>query len=99
MYPEDIGELFNEVPVGTFGELIYQPIKFGERDGQIYVEVHEDIYNRIPNLERAAVSLARRDRLLDRIDMAQLKQAVRERRGVPVMVTRTAGAPAKVASR
>lgn len=88
LYPEDIGTLYASVPVGTFGELLYQPIKFGEREGQIYVEVHEDIYKRIPNLERAAFQLAQRQRVLDRVDAVQLRQAVREKRGIPVAVTR-----------
>jgi L,D-transpeptidase ErfK/SrfK len=89
LYPEDIDALYPAVPVGTFGEIVYQPIKFGERDGRIYVEVHDDIYKRVPNLEREAFVLARRHRLIDRIDAAQLLQAVRSRRGTPVDVTRT----------
>lgn len=87
LYPEDIDELYPSVPVGTFGELVYQPIKFGERDGQIYVEVHDDIYKRLGNLERTAVALARRHRLISRIDTGRLLQAVREKRGVPVIVS------------
>lgn len=97
LYPEDIDALFPAVPVGTFGELVYQPIKFGERDGQIYVEVHDDIYKRVGNLERSAFTLARRHRLTDRIDADQLRQAVREKRGIPVVVSRHA--PRTVATR
>src|SRR5262245_46055953 len=98
LYPEDIGKLYDAVPVGTFGELLYQPIKFGEREGQIYVEVHEDIYKRIPNLERAAVQLAQRHHFLNRIDAAQLRQAVRDKRGMPIAITR-GGATRQVATR
>jgi L,D-transpeptidase ErfK/SrfK len=87
LYPEDIGELYSAVPVGTLGELIYQPVKFGKADAQIYVEVHDDIYKRIPNLEREAFALARRGRLLDRIDAVRLRQAVRDKQGVPVVVS------------
>ena len=90
LYPEDISELYGAVSVGTLGELVYQPIKFGESNGQVYVEVHDDIYKRIPNLEQAAFALARRHRVIDRIDANQLRQAVRERRGMPVIVSRTA---------
>jgi L,D-transpeptidase ErfK/SrfK len=88
LYPEDIGELYRAVPLGASGELVYQPIKFGERDGRIYVEVHDDIYKRMGNLERTAFALARRQKLIDRIDPKQLRQAVRERRGAPIDVTR-----------
>ena len=88
LYPEDISELYRLVRRGAVGELVYQPIKFGESDGQIYVEVHEDLYKRIPNLQREARALARRAGLTNRIDFARLRQAVEEKRGVPVVVTR-----------
>jgi L,D-transpeptidase ErfK/SrfK len=87
LYPEDIGDLFRMVRVGTAGQLLYQPIKLGESAGDIYVEVHEDLYRRVPNLERAALNLAREARVIDRIDTDLLRQAVREKRGVPVVVT------------
>lgn len=90
MYPEDIGELFRLVRPGMVGELVYEPIKFGERDGQVFVEVHDDIYRRVPNSQRAALDLARQARLLGRIDSERLRVAVRERRGIPVDVTRGA---------
>lgn len=88
MYPEDIGALYDVVRVGTFGELLYQPIKFGERDGRVYVEVHDDIYKRVGNLERSAFRLAQREKLNHRIDAVRLREAVRDKRGVPVDVTR-----------
>jgi L,D-transpeptidase ErfK/SrfK len=87
LYPEDLGKLFRLVQRGTIGELIYQPIKFGESDGQIYVEVHDDPYHRIHNFQREAFKLARQARLTDRIDAELLRQAVRERRGIPTAVT------------
>lgn len=93
MYPEDIGSLYESVRVGTFGELVYQPIKFGERDDRIYVEVHDDIYKRIGNLERSAFQLAHQQRLSDRIDAVRLREAVREKRGVPIDVTRDRSNP------
>ena len=88
LYPEDISDLYTKVHVGTGGQLLYQPIKLGESGGEIYAEVHDDIYRRVPNLERAALNLARETKLMDRIDVDLLRQAVREKRGVPVVVTR-----------
>ena len=91
LYPEDIGELFRLVHPGTVGELVYEPIKFGESDGHIYVEVHDDLYHRVRDLQREAVRQARQLRLTNRIDTDRLRQAVREKRGVPVNVTRRLG--------
>ena len=44
LYNEDIAILFREVQVGTPGEFLYQPVKIGERNGEIFIEVHPDIY-------------------------------------------------------
>ena len=90
LYPEDIGQLFRLVRPGMGGELIYQPIKFGEANGQVYVEVHEDLYRRMGDLQRHALALARQARLINRVDLERLRQAVREQRGVPVVVSRAA---------
>ena len=88
LYPEDIGELFQQVHRGTVGELIYEPIKFGESNGQIYVEVHDDLYRRIRDPQGAALALARQAGLMDHIDPERLREAVREKRGIPIAVTR-----------
>lgn len=40
MYPEDIEQFFNMVPVGTKVNIIDQPIKVGRRSGKVYLEAH-----------------------------------------------------------
>ena len=87
LYPEDIGELYALVKPSMRGELIYEPIKFGEADGRVFAEVHDDVYHRFRDLEREAFRLARAARVSARVDPERLRQAVRERRGVPVDVT------------
>lgn len=99
LYPEDIGELFRKVEVGTNGQLLYQPIKLGEANGEIYVEVHEDIYGRNGKPERAAVDLARKAGVLDRVDIDLLRTAVEEKRGVPVVITKGTTEHARVSQR
>ncbi len=98
LYPEDIGEVFDLVQRGTPGEFVYQPIKLGEEAGRIYVEVHEDVYSRLGNLERAAQRLVREAKLTARVDPERLRAAVRARRGVPVDVTRDAQRTARARS-
>lgn len=41
MYPEDISNLFQHVPVGTTIRVIHEPFKVGQKDGQLYLEAHE----------------------------------------------------------
>ena len=88
LYPEDIGELYESVRIGTPGEILYQPVKLGEDGGRIYVEVHPDIYRRVPNLGRVALEEAGRAGVADRIDLTLLQIAVRAKSGMPVDVTR-----------
>ncbi len=40
LYPEDIAELYDKVPLGTHVEIINQPYKIGELDGVLYLEAH-----------------------------------------------------------
>jgi L,D-transpeptidase ErfK/SrfK len=87
LYPEHISKLFRLVKPGMPGELVYQPVKFGEQGGQIYVEVHRDLYHRIRNLDTYALAQAKRAGIAERIDMKRLHAAVRERSGVPVAIS------------
>jgi L,D-transpeptidase ErfK/SrfK len=88
LYPEDIEQLYPLVRPGMSGELIYRPVKFGEDAGEVYVEVHRDLYGRIPNLQAYAVAEARKAGVSARIEPSRLKAAVKEQRGIPVNVTR-----------
>jgi len=90
LYPEDIGELYQRLRPNMKGEILYQPVKFGEQDGTVYVEVHEDVYGRIKNLEHEAMRQMRLAKLGSRVDLGRLREAVRLRSGVPVDVTRGA---------
>jgi L,D-transpeptidase ErfK/SrfK len=95
LYPEDIEVLYPLVERGMPGELVYQPVKLGEEGGRVYVEVHDDVYRRIPNLERYAAVEVRKAGLTARVDPARLRAAVRARSGVPVDVTEAAPASAR----
>ncbi len=93
LYPEDIGELYALVKPSTGGTLVYEPVKLGMDEGQVYVEVHEDVYKRFPSLEREAFRLVRQAGVEPLIDPERLRQAVRERRGMPIDITRDRSAP------
>ena len=88
LYPEDIGELYHLVEPRMGGAFVYEPIKLGEHDGRIFVEVHADLYRRYPSLEREATRLVRAARLTARVDPDRLRAAVAAQAGVPVDVTR-----------
>jgi len=91
LYPEDIGELYSLVKPSMRGELVYEPVKVGESDGHIYVEAHDDVYHHYRSLDNEAQRVVRAAGVADRVDPVLVREAVRERRGVPVDVTRGSG--------
>jgi L,D-transpeptidase ErfK/SrfK len=91
LYPEDIGELYSLVKPSMRGEMVYEPVKVGETDGHIYVEAHDDVYHHFRSLEGEAQRVVRAAGVADRVDPVLVREAVRERRGVPVDVTRGSG--------
>lgn len=97
LYPEDIDKLYPMTPVGTEGELIYQRVKIGLRNGRIYAEVHKDLYGMQPGAMRSALEMLRERRLLDYVDRDKLEQAVQAENGLPTDVTAGEG-PARFGS-
>lgn len=88
LYPEEIEQLFPLVPVGTAGQFVYQPVKVGAREGRIYIEVHPDIYDKIPDMHAEAMRLLRQQGWAEYVDTNLVEQAVSERNGLAVDVTR-----------
>ncbi len=89
LYPEDIPVLFDEVHVGSEGEILYQPVKVGEEDGRIFIEVHPDVYDRLKSLERHAIEVVKKAGVADRVDLAKVRAAAAAKSGIPVDVTKS----------
>lgn len=87
-YPEDIEKLFDMTPVGTSVEIIYEPVKIGFLQGRTYVEVHEDIYSKVPDMLQYAIKRVQDRNLAGRIDWHRFLQAVEEKTGAPVDISR-----------
>ncbi len=87
-YPEDIKELFDITPVGASVEIIYEPVKIGFLKGRVFVEVHEDIYLKIPDMLQYAVKRLKDKGLADKINWTAFLRAVEEQTGAPVDISR-----------
>jgi L,D-transpeptidase ErfK/SrfK len=87
-YPEDIEKLFDMTPVGTSVEMIYEPVKIGFLKSRTYVEVHEDIYFKIPDMLQYAMKKIQDRNLARIIDWNRFVQAVEEKTGAPVDISR-----------
>ncbi|HOD36145.1 MAG TPA: L,D-transpeptidase family protein [Syntrophales bacterium] len=88
LYPEHISRLYKEVPVGTYVEIIYEPVKVGYWKGQIYMEVHPDLYEKIDDMEEHAMNLLDKRGLRNHVSIEKVKQAVENKNGLPVAVGR-----------
>jgi len=88
LYPEDIAYLYPLVDRGVPGEFLYQPVKVGEENGRIYLEVHRDVYQKLPDLEADALAEIARAGLAGRVDVARVRAVAHARAGVPEDVTR-----------
>jgi L,D-transpeptidase ErfK/SrfK len=87
LYPEDIEPLFAIVPVGTVGQLVYQPVKIGARDGDIHVEVHADIYETGFDYMGAATIELENNEWSALVDWGRLTDALQSKRGVPTRIS------------
>lgn len=88
LYPEDIEELFSLVKLGTPVVIIYEPVKIGSKDGHTFIEVHPDIYHRIPDLLLHSAKKLFASQIWEEIDIYLLVQALEEQKGIPVDITR-----------
>ena len=109
LYPEDIAQLYDSVPIGTQVRVVNQPFEFGWHEGQLYLQpydVLEDDSRNWKNWEKSP-----RTRLSKAITPSQLKalkthseqvnwdlvaSLSHEPRGVPVPVTLADGSIDKV---
>lgn len=102
LYPEDIEWLFKHAKVGMPVTVVDQPVKFGRKDGDLYVEVHPT-HAQLDEIEEAGVmtiegtpdetdrvlSIASPDEI-SRIDWTAVDRAFTERRGLPIRITQPA---------
>jgi L,D-transpeptidase ErfK/SrfK len=87
LYPEDIERLFTVVPTGAPGEIVYEPVKIGARDGDVYVEAHSDIYETGYDYLTAAKELLRAKNWENVVDWGILTEALQQKRGVPTRIS------------
>ncbi len=87
-YPEHIKILYPQVPIGTKLEIIYEPIKFGQKNGQVFVEAHPDVYRKVPDYTQYAISKLAKHPLQKNIDQKKYLMVIKLQNGVPSNVTR-----------
>jgi len=74
------------VTMGEAGEILYEPVKVAVNGDDVLVEIHPDIYGRVPDIPRAAEERLKALGVWERVDAGLLRRAVTEARGMPVTV-------------
>ena len=87
LYPKDISDLFPRAPKGTPVRIMYQPIKVGLHNGRLFVEVHQDLEQRIADPVAEVLLQAATLNWEGEIDEQALKQVIAEQRGIPVLIS------------
>ncbi len=88
VYPEQMKEFFDEVRVNTPGEIIYQPVKLAvTEEGRVFLEVHQDAYNRGMELQDLARQMIEKRKLSEQVDWDKVESVVRRREGLAEDVT------------
>ena len=92
MYPEDIENLFERLPVGTPVRIVNQPVKAGWFAGMLYLESHPPLDEELGQAHPLASAVEVVADLLGpgrlRVDHERLRAVALERNGMPAPVTR-----------
>lgn len=107
LYPENITELFAMTPVGTRVTVVNQPVKLAWIDDVLYMEAHPEMEQALQMEETGqvyAAKMSEKDMSLivaaagehqDRLHWATIRNEIRNRSGVPVVIARKEGADLK----
>lgn len=102
MYPEDIEQLFDKIPVNTPVQLVNQPIKIGWLAGSLFLEAHpplEEDEEKYQDYMQSALDIisdflgdeqdsGRIDAVNTGLSGSALRRAVEEKSGIPVLISR-----------
>jgi len=86
LFPENIEWLFARVKAGMPVRIINMSVKFGMREGALYVEVHRNGFT-TAELEKEALRI-KEERAYDGIDDDILRDAINKASGIPVPINK-----------
>jgi len=87
LHPDDVEALFMQITPDTSGSIIYAPMLLAESEDKIFLEVHQDIYNKGGVSQEALQQLAQDALLAYRIDWARAYAVLERQDGIARDVT------------
>jgi len=89
LYPEGAKEFFDAVRVKDKGKIIYEPLKLTAWEENLYLEVHEDVYELIDDFRKEFIRLFKDFQVDgDWLDKEAVETALTQRSGIPTVVGR-----------
>jgi L,D-transpeptidase ErfK/SrfK len=86
LYEQDVVRLYDRVREGTPLRLVYQPYKWGREGDRLLLEAHPDVYGKIADPLEAALATPRELAILERVDLAAVRDVIARADGVPTPV-------------
>jgi L,D-transpeptidase ErfK/SrfK len=86
LYPEHIALLYREIYVNMPFEIIYEPLKIGIKDHGIFMEVHPDVYHKIPDMFVYAKKRLKDLGFWHSVSSETVKEMVQRHNGVPALL-------------
>lgn len=97
IHPTHMEQLFKEIKVNTQGEIVYEPIKVAVTEkGRIFLEVHDDVYGKIKDLEGEARALLAKKGVEGQVAWQKVRRLLKKKSGMPEDVTLPPPVPAPV---
>jgi L,D-transpeptidase ErfK/SrfK len=94
MLPQEIEQLFPQIPVGTPVKITYRPIKIAVTpQGKVYLEANLNIYQWELHALDYVKSMAEYYQITERIDWSKVPSLLRRRDGIAHDVTKAPEAP------
>jgi L,D-transpeptidase ErfK/SrfK len=88
---DQIEDLYGRVTMATRGRIVYEPVLLTADRGEVYLEVHRDVYRRTPmSASQQARELAARLALADRINWTLAEREIELHAGIARRISSTA---------
>lgn len=86
--PENIERFYDEIEIGTSGELVYEPVKAAiTGEGKVFLQVDPDVYGKSGKLLDVAIDRMNDLQVSARVDWARIRRIAQEQSGIAEEVT------------
>ncbi len=90
--PENIEQFYDEIEIGTPGELVYEPVKAAvTEEGRVFLQVDPDVYGKIRKPLNKVIDRINELHVAADVDWDKIRRVVREQSGIAEDVTLFSG--------